>query len=74
MCGQLTQRQSALKQQTHAINRKMDLLLKHLDKHETGDIVDEIVRKHIRSPHTGGSSPSRGSDESKTHWIFNPFF
>ena len=74
MCGQLTQRQSAFEQQTHAINKKMDLLLKHLGKHEIGDIVNETVRKHIRSPHTGGSSPSGGSDESKTHWIFNPFF
>ena len=26
MCGQLTQRQSALEHQTHAINQKMDLL------------------------------------------------
>ena len=33
MCGQLTQRQPALEQQTHAINQKMDLLLKHLGKH-----------------------------------------
>ena len=29
MCGQLTQCQSALEQQTNAINKKMDLLLKH---------------------------------------------
>ena len=61
MCGQLTQRQSALGQQTHAINRKMDLLLKHLGKHEIGKIVDETIRKHVRSPHIGGSSPSEGS-------------
>ena len=33
MCGQLTQRQPALEQQTHAINQKMDLILKHLGKH-----------------------------------------
>ena len=64
MCGQLTQRQSALEQQTHAINKKMDLLLKHLGKHEIGDYVDETVRKHVGSPHTGGLSPSRGSHQS----------
>ena len=34
MCGQLTQHRSALEQQTHAINQKMDLLLKHISKHE----------------------------------------
>ena len=55
MCGQLTQRQSALEQQTHAMNQKMDLLLKHLGKHEIGDYVDETVRKHIASTHTRGS-------------------
>ena len=64
MCGQLTQRQSALEQQTHAINKKMDLLLKHLGKHEISDYVDETVRKHVGSPHTGGLSPSRGSHQS----------
>ena len=64
MCGQLTQRQSALEQQTHALNRKMDLLLKHLGIHEIGEIVDETIRKHVRSPHTGGSSLSGGSHQS----------
>ena len=63
MCGQLTQRQSALEQQTHAINKKMDLLLKHLGKHEISDYVDETVRKHVGSPHTRGLSPSRGSHQ-----------
>ena len=58
MCGQLTQRQSVLEQQTHAINKRMDLLLKHLGKHETGEYVDETVRTHIGSPHIRGSSPS----------------
>ena len=52
MCGQLTQRQSALKQQTHAINQKMDLLLQHLGKYEIGEYVDEIVRTHVH--HTLG--------------------
>ena len=61
MCGQLTQRQSVLEQQTHAMNRKMDLLLKHLGKHDIGEYVDETVRKHVGSPHIGGSSPSGGS-------------
>ena len=56
--GQSTQRQSALEQQTHAINQKMDLLLKNLGKHEIGEFVDETVRKHVESPHTGGLSPS----------------
>ena len=64
MCGQLTQRQSALKQQTHAINQKMDLLLKHLGKHEIGEYVDEIVRTHVGSPHIRASSPSGGSHQS----------
>ena len=64
MCGQLTQRQSALEQQTHAINKKMDLLLKHMGKHEISDYVNETVRKHVESPHTGGLSPSRGSHQS----------
>ena len=58
MCSQLTQRQSALEQQTHAINQKMDLLLKHLGKHEIGEYVDETVRTRIGSPHIRGSSPS----------------
>ena len=57
MCGQLTQRQSTLEQQTHAINKKMDLLLKHLDKHEICEYVDETVRTHFGSPHIRGSSP-----------------
>ena len=56
MCGQLTQRQSALKQQTHAMNRKMDLLLKHLVKHGIGEYVDETVIKHVGSTHIGGTS------------------
>ena len=42
----------------------MDLLLKHLGKHEIGDYVDETVRKHVGSPHTGGLSPSKGSHKS----------
>ena len=50
MHGQLTQHQSALEQQTHAINQKMDLLLKHLSKHEIGEYVDETVRTHVGSP------------------------
>ena len=50
--------------QSHAINRKMDLLLKHLGKHEIGEIVNETVRKHIGSPYTRGSSPSGGSHQS----------
>ena len=58
MCGQLTQHQSALEQQIHTMNRKIDLLLKHLGKHEICEYVDEPIRKHVRSPHTGGSSPS----------------
>ena len=61
MCGQLTQRQSTLKQQTHALNRKMDFLLKDLGKHEIGEIVDESVRKHVGLTNTGGSSPFGGS-------------
>ena len=64
MCGQLTQRQSALEQQTHAINQKMDLLLKHLANHEIGEYVDETVRKHIGTPHTGVLSPWGGSHQS----------
>ena len=64
MCGQLTQRQSTLEQQTHEINRKMDLLLKHLAKHKIGEIVDETIRKHVESPYTGGSSSFRGSHQS----------
>ena len=64
MCGQLTQHQSALEQQTHAINQKMDLLLKHLVKHEIGEYVDETIRKHVGSPHTGVLSPFGGSHQS----------
>ena len=64
MCGQLTQRQSVPKQQTHAINQKMDLLLKHLGKHEIGEYVDKTVTTHVGSPHTRGSSPSGGSHQS----------
>ena len=63
MCNQLNQCQSTLEQQTHAINRKMDLLLKHLGKHEMGEIVDETVRKHVGSPQIGGSSPFGGSHQ-----------
>ena len=59
----MTQRQSALEQQTHAMNRKMDLLLKHLGKHEIGEYVDESVRKHIGSTHTEVSSSSGGSHQ-----------
>ena len=51
-------------QQTHAINRKIDLLLKRLGKHEIGEIVDETVRKQVGSPHTRGSSPYGGSHQS----------
>ena len=54
MCGQLTQHQSTLEQQTHAINQKMDLLLKHLGKHEIGEYVDETVRTGVGSPHIKG--------------------
>ena len=61
MCGQLTQRQSALEQQTYAINQKMDLLLKYLGKHEIGEYVDETVKTHVGSPHTRGLSPFGGS-------------
>ena len=63
MCGQMTQRQSALEQQTHAINQKMDLLLKHFGKHEIGAYVDEIVRTHVGSPHVRGSSPSEFTND-----------
>ena len=63
MCGQLTQRQSALEQQTHEINQKMNLLLKHLGKHEMDEYVDETVRTCVGSPHTRGSSPG-GSHQS----------
>ena len=55
MCGQLTQRQYAFEQQTHPMTRKMDLLLKHLGKHEINEYVDETIRKHFGSIHTGGS-------------------
>ena len=54
----MTQHQSVLEQQTHAINQKRDLLLKHFGKHEIGEYVDETVRTHIGSPHIRGSSPS----------------
>ena len=64
MCGKLTQRQSTLEQQTHAINQKMDMLLKHLGKHEIGEYVDETVRTHVKSPHIRGSRPSGGSHQS----------
>ena len=62
LCGQLTQRQSTLEQQTHAINQKMDLLLKHLGKHEISEYVDETVRTHVGSPHIMGSSPSESTN------------
>ena len=64
MCDQLTRHQSALEQQTHAINKKSDLLLKHLGKREIGEYVDETVGTHVGSPHTRGSSPSGGSHQS----------
>ena len=32
----------------------------NLGKHEICEIVDETVRKHVGSPHTGGSSPYGG--------------
>ena len=54
----------ALEQQTQAINQKMDLLLKHMGKHGIGEYVDETVRKHVGSPHTGGLSHSGGSHQS----------
>ena len=57
MCGQLTQHQSALEHKTHAINQKMNLLLKHLGKHEICEFDDESVRTHVGSPHIRGSSP-----------------
>ena len=62
MCSQLTQCQSALEQQTHAINQKMDLLLKHMGKHEISEYVDEIVRTHVVSPHIRGLSPSESTN------------
>ena len=64
MRGQLTQRQYALEQQTHAINQKIDMLLKHLGKHEICEYVDENVRKHVGSTHSGGLSHSGGSPQS----------
>ena len=64
MCDQLTQCQFSLEQQTHAMNRKMDLLLKRLGKHEICEYVNEPVRKHVESPHTEGSSPPGGSHQS----------
>ena len=49
---------------TNSCNKsKMDLLLKHLGKHEMGEYVDETIRKHVRSPHTRGSSHSRDSHQ-----------
>ena len=77
MCGQLTQRQFVLKQQTHAINRKMDLLLKHLRKHEIGDYVDETVGKHVGSTHTGdeltnGLHDNMGKMNLGSHSIVQP--
>ena len=42
----------------------MDLLLKHLGKHEIDEYVDETVRKHIGLTHAGGSSHSGGSPQS----------
>ena len=63
MRGQLIQRQYALKQQSHPINQKMDLLLKHLGKHEIGEYVDETVRTHVGSPHIRGSSPSEFTND-----------
>ena len=63
MCGQLTQRQFALEQQTQAMNQKMYLLLKHLGKHEIGEYVDEHVRKHVGSPHTTSLSHFGGSHQ-----------
>ena len=51
------------RQQTHAMNRKMVLLLKHLGKYEIGEYVDETVRKHVGLTHTRGSSPSGGSHQ-----------
>ena len=43
----------------------MDLVFKHLGKQEIGEIIDEIVRKHIGSPHWGSShyGDSLQSDE-----------
>ena len=45
------------------MNRKMNLLLKHLNKHEIGEYVDEPIRKHVGSPHIGDSSPYGGSHQ-----------
>ena len=42
----------------------MDLLLKHLGKHDISEIVDEIVRKQVGSTHSRGLSPSGGSHQS----------
>ena len=41
----------------------MDLLLKHLGKHEIDEYVDKTVRKHVGSTHAGGSSPYGGSHQ-----------
>ena len=35
----------------------MDLILKHLGKHEISEYVDENFRTHVRSLHIRGSSP-----------------
>ena len=43
------------------MNRKIDLFLKHLGKHEICEYVDELVKKHVGSPHTGGSNLFGGS-------------
>ena len=62
-----------IKSLTHAMNRKMGLLLKHLGKHKIGEYDDEHIRKHIRSPHTRGSSPYGGSHPSYefTNGLYN---
>ena len=43
---------------TNSINKKMDLLLKHLGKNEIGEYVGETIRTHVGSPHTNGLSSS----------------
>ena len=63
MYGQLTQCQFTFEQQTRAINQKIDLLLKHLGKHEIGEYVEDTIRKHIRSTHIGDSSHYGGSPQ-----------
>ena len=42
----------------------MDLLLKHLNKHEIGEYIDDTIRKHVRSTHIRGLSHSGGSPQS----------